>query len=53
MANSAYAWSKENTLEYYFRPEFEGTYLQPPVVGYLMYNPEIRASGMFREVEVR
>jgi uncharacterized protein YfaS (alpha-2-macroglobulin family) len=53
MGNSAYAWSKENTLEYYFRPEFEWTYLQPPVVGYLMYNPEIRASGTFREVEVK
>jgi hypothetical protein len=26
--------------------------LQPPVVGYLMYEPEIRASWSFRKVEV-
>jgi uncharacterized protein YfaS (alpha-2-macroglobulin family) len=46
MANASYVWSasKEVSFEYYFRAEFAGSYLQPPVVGYLMYEPEIRAS---------
>jgi uncharacterized protein YfaS (alpha-2-macroglobulin family) len=53
MANTSYVWGKETIFEYYFRPEFEGTYLQPPVTGYLMYDPIIRSSGRFREVEVK
>jgi uncharacterized protein YfaS (alpha-2-macroglobulin family) len=55
MANASYVWSgsKEVSFEYYFRAEFEGRYLQPPVVGYLMYEPMIRSSGVFGEVEVK
>jgi uncharacterized protein YfaS (alpha-2-macroglobulin family) len=45
MANASYVWSgsEEVAFEYYFKAEFEGSYLQPPVVGYLMYEPEVRA----------
>jgi uncharacterized protein YfaS (alpha-2-macroglobulin family) len=55
MANASYVWSgnKEIAFEYYFRAEFEGSYVQPPIVGYLMYEPEVRSSGEFREVEVK
>jgi uncharacterized protein YfaS (alpha-2-macroglobulin family) len=53
MANSSYVLREVAEFEYYFKPEFEGTYLQPPVVGYLMYEPDVRANGGYREVEVK
>jgi uncharacterized protein YfaS (alpha-2-macroglobulin family) len=52
MANSSYVWQKEVAFEYYFRAEFEGSYTKPPVVGYLMYEPEVRSSGGYGEVVV-
>lgn len=53
MANASYVWWKTATFEYYFRAEFEWTYTRPPVTAYMMYNPLIRASGRFTNIEVK
>lgn len=53
MANAQYVWWKDIVFEYYFRPEFSGKYTEPPVTWYMMYDPLIRASGRFVEVEVK
>lgn len=53
MANAEYIWSWSNDFEYFFRPEFEGTYLHPPVTAYMMYNPQIRANWEFNIATVK
>ncbi|MDD2907509.1 MAG: alpha-2-macroglobulin family protein [Candidatus Gracilibacteria bacterium] len=53
MANASYVWGKTAVFEYYFRPEFAGTYTYPPVTGYLMYDPTFRANSIFSLIEVK
>jgi uncharacterized protein YfaS (alpha-2-macroglobulin family) len=38
--------------EYYFRPKFEGKFMQPPVSAYKMYEPDVRAFSKFNTLEV-
>ncbi|MDD2871769.1 MAG: alpha-2-macroglobulin family protein, partial [Candidatus Gracilibacteria bacterium] len=53
MANATYIWSGSSSFEYYFRPEFEGKFLQAPVTAYFMYNPKIRANTEFKNITVK
>ncbi|MDD3794035.1 MAG: alpha-2-macroglobulin family protein [Candidatus Gracilibacteria bacterium] len=53
MANASYIWGKNAEYEYFFRPEFAGTYTYPPVSAYLMYDPVIRANSKFNIIEVK
>lgn len=38
---------------YYFRPEYAGEYLLPPVTAYFMYRPEIHAIGRYQKITVK
>ena len=53
MTNASYFWWREAIFEYYFKPEFAGTYTHPPVTTYMMYDPLIRANGKFSTIQVR
>ncbi len=53
MWNASYFWWKEAVFEYYFKPEFEGTYTHPPVSTYMMYDPSVRANWKFSIIEVK
>ncbi len=53
MWNASYFWWREAIFEYYFKPEFAGTYTYPPVTTYMMYDPLIRANGKFSTIQVR
>jgi len=53
MTSASYLWWKEAIFEYYFKPEFAGTYTHPPVTTYMMYDPLIRANGKFSTIQVR
>ncbi|MDD3144972.1 MAG: MG2 domain-containing protein [Candidatus Gracilibacteria bacterium] len=53
MANASYVWGNSAVFEYYFRPEFAGTYTYPPVTGYLMYDPTFRANSSFSNIVVK
>ena len=53
MANSSRVYWKEVVFEYYFKPEFEWIYTYPPVTGYMMYDPLVRANWVFSTIEVK
>lgn len=53
MWHASYFWWREAIFEYYFKPEFAGTYTHPPVTTYMMYDPLIRANGKFSTIQVR
>ena len=53
MAKNRYVWWNTSKLIYYVRAEFVWFYTQPPVTGYFMYNPLIRANSEFNIIEVK
>jgi uncharacterized protein YfaS (alpha-2-macroglobulin family) len=53
MAHAKHLYDSEIRYEYYVRPKFSGTFTQPPVTAYLMYNPEMRAHTKFNKIEVK
>jgi len=53
MAHTKRIYNNELKYEYYFRPKFTGTFTQPPVTAYFMYQPDIRAHSTFSSVEVK
>ncbi|PID86289.1 hypothetical protein CSB08_01355 [Candidatus Gracilibacteria bacterium] len=52
-ATASYIWDNKAVFEYFVIPEFEGTFTYPPVTSYMMYNPKIRANGLFKIIEVK
>lgn len=53
MTHAKNIWGRKARYEYFVRAEFAGEFMYPPAVGYLMYDPEVRASGKFRKVVVK
>jgi uncharacterized protein YfaS (alpha-2-macroglobulin family) len=53
MAYAENMWWDTAEYSYFVIPEFTGTFLYPPATAYLMYNPDIRAYGEFRTIEVK
>lgn len=56
MAHAKYVYNRsdrEVVYEFYFRPNYQGTFTLPPVTAYLMYRPDIRAHTKFSSVEVK
>lgn len=53
LATSEWGYGDKQTYTYYFRPEFAGTYLLPPVTAYFMYRPEVFALGAYQKVTVK
>ena len=53
MLNSSNIRWKKAVYEYFFRPEFEWIFTNPPVTSYMMYNPMIRANSEFRIIKVK
>jgi uncharacterized protein YfaS (alpha-2-macroglobulin family) len=41
------------TYSYYFRPDYAGSYLLPPVTSYFMYMPEFHAIGEYQKIIVK
>lgn len=52
MAYNKHSWGWDMVYEYYFRPKFEGKFMQPPVSAYKMYEPDVRAFSKFNTLEV-
>jgi uncharacterized protein YfaS (alpha-2-macroglobulin family) len=52
MAYAENIWGNTAEYSYFVIPEFEGTFLYPPATAYL-YNPDIRAYGEFRTIDVK
>ena len=52
MAYNKHSWGWDMVYEYYFRPKFEGKFMQPPVSAYKMYEPDVRAFSKFNTIEV-
>lgn len=46
-------YGENRTYTYYFRPEYSGTYLLPPVTAYFMYRPEVHAIGRYERITVK
>lgn len=53
LAMGEWGYGDKQTYTYYFRPEFVGTYLLPPVTAYFMYRPEVFALGKYEKVVVK
>lgn len=53
MANARYSWGNEDEYKYFIRADFVGEYLYPPLAGYLMYEPTVRANTEFRRIVVK
>jgi hypothetical protein len=53
MANASYVYGQSIKYEYFITPEFEWSFIYPPATAYMMYEPDTRASGEFRKIEVR
>ena len=53
MANARYSWGNEAEYKYFIRADFAGEYLYPPLAGYLMYKPTVRANTEFRRIVVK
>ncbi len=52
-ANASNAWWNDLYFEYMVTPEFEWTFIYPPVSAYMMYDSEIRAHSKFETIEVK
>ncbi|MDD3646175.1 MAG: MG2 domain-containing protein [Candidatus Gracilibacteria bacterium] len=52
-ASSSYTWGDTLNFEYFFVPDFEGKFINPPTTAYMMYNPQIRANSEFEMIEIR
>ncbi len=53
LANIESGYGNTRTYTYYFRPEYSGTYLLPPVTAYFMYRPEVHAIGRYETIVVK
>ncbi len=53
LANIESWYGSSRTYTYYFRPEYSGTYLLPPVTAYFMYRPEVHAIGRYQTIVVK
>ena len=53
MSHAESVWGDSAEYTYFVIPEFSGTFTYPPASAYLMYNPDIRAYGEFRTIEVK
>jgi uncharacterized protein YfaS (alpha-2-macroglobulin family) len=53
LANIESGYGNTKTYVYYFRPEYSGTYLLPPVTAYFMYRPEVHAIGRYEMIVVK
>ena len=53
MAHSKNTWGTSARYEYFVRADFAGTFIYPPAVVYLMYQPDTRANTEFRRVIVK
>jgi len=53
MAHAKNIWGSKARYEYFVRADFAGTFIYPPAVVYLMYQPDTRANTEFRRVVVK
>lgn len=53
LAMAEWGYGDKHTYTYYFRPEFAGTYLLPPVTAYFIYRPEVFALGKYEKILVK
>ena len=52
-ANATNAWWNDLYFEYMVTPEFEWTFIYPPVNAYMMYDWDTRAHSKFEKIEVK
>ena len=53
MAHSSEVWGSTARHEYFVRADFAGTFIYPPAVVYLMYQPDTRANTEFRRIIIK
>lgn len=53
MAHAKSVWGNTARYEYFVRADFAGTFIYPPAVVYLMYQPDTRANTEFRRVIIK
>jgi uncharacterized protein YfaS (alpha-2-macroglobulin family) len=53
MAHAENSWGTTSTYEYYVTADFAGSFIYPPATGYQMYQPENRANGEYRRIEIK
>jgi uncharacterized protein YfaS (alpha-2-macroglobulin family) len=53
MANAKYSWGTSSEYSYFVRADYPGEFLYPPLAGYLMYEPSVRANTAFRRIIIK
>lgn len=53
LATAEWWYGDKQSYTYYFRPEYTGTYLLPPVTAYFMYRPEVFSLGKYEKITVK
>jgi uncharacterized protein YfaS (alpha-2-macroglobulin family) len=53
MANAKYSWGTSSEYSYFVRADYPGEFLYPPLAGYLMYEPSVRANTAFRRITIK
>lgn len=53
MANAKYSWGNKAEYSYFIRADYIWEFLYPPLAGYLMYEPTVRANTGFQKIVIR